>query len=390
MFAIFSTLRKLLRPIGFVAAAGALLSACQPVSLNNGSGDFGSGKPVKVALLLPQSDAEVAAIAQSLENAARLALVQQPDLRVELRVYDTAGQAATAAEQARVAVADGAQIILGPLRADAVNAAGLAVAQSGVNVLGFSNNASIAGGNVFILGQTFSSVADRLTEYARMKGRNSAVILHSRDIAGESGRVAFESAAALHGLRIVASEGYELSISGVSEAAQRAAASLTAAQADTIFITPPAQNAAMPMLLSQLPSNGVDPAFVQFGALSRLDARPDLFSLPGAEGIWFAVPDMARQNAFNASYNASYGSPAHPLAGLAYDGISAIGALGKTGQGGILTREALTSASFMGARGVFRLLSDGSNQRALAVASVQDKQMVILDPAPNSLDGSGF
>jgi hypothetical protein len=52
---------------------------------------------------------------------------------------------------------EGAAIILGPVSADEANAAGVAVAASGVNVLAFSNNPTIAGGNVFLLGSTFQN-----------------------------------------------------------------------------------------------------------------------------------------------------------------------------------------------------------------------------------------
>ena len=75
----------------------------------------------------------------------------------------------------------------------------------------------------------------------------------------------------------------------------------------------------------------------------------------------------------------------------AFDGIAAIGALVKQGRGDALTGRALTqSAGFQGTGGVFRLKSDGTNERGLAVATVRNNQMVILDPAPSSFSGAGF
>ena len=58
-------------------------------------------------------------------------------MKIDLRVYDTAGSTEQAAALAQKAVADGAQIILGPLFADAANAAGVAVAEANVNILSF-------------------------------------------------------------------------------------------------------------------------------------------------------------------------------------------------------------------------------------------------------------
>lgn len=393
MFAVSFRARKALRPIA-VAAALLAMAACEPISLTTGAGGSGPridpAKPIQVALLIPQSDAEVAPVAQALENAARLAIQEREGVEIDLRIYDTAGVAATAAAQAQRAVDEGAKIILGPLRAEAVNAAGLAVADEGINVLGFSNNASIAGGNVFILGETFANVAGRLMSHAKKTGKSSAVIVYSDDVAGQVGKIAFEQAATVNGIRVVGSEGYALSVEGVSAAAQRASTAVKSGNADLVFLTPEAQNAATPMLLNQLPANGVDPSTVQYGTLARLDVRPDLYSVPGADGIWFTVPDATRQQAFAGRYASAYGASAHPLAGLAYDGVSAIAALAEQGRGDALTGKALTSASFTGTGGVFRLLSNGTNQRALAIATVKDNQMVILDPAPSSLSGTGF
>ena len=83
---------------------------------------------------------------------------------------------------------EGAQIILGPFYSEEANAAGVAVARSGVNVLAFSNNADIAGGNVFVLGQTFDNTARRLASYAVRNGKSKILIVHDRNAAGEAGK----------------------------------------------------------------------------------------------------------------------------------------------------------------------------------------------------------
>jgi len=61
------------------------------------------------------------------------------------------------------------------------------------------------------------------------------------------------------------------------------------------------------------------------------------------------------------------------------------------GKSDALTGAALTqSAGFQGVSGIFRLLPDGTNQRGLAVATVQDKQVVVISPAPRSFAGAGL
>ncbi len=79
-----------------------------------------------------------------------------------------------------------------------------------------------------------------------------------------------------------------------------------------------------------------------------------------------------------------------PLAGLAYDGIAAIGALVARGDANALSRNALTQPQgFQGTTGIFRLLADGTNERGLAVAEIRAGQVVILDPAPRAFGGAG-
>ena len=107
-----------------------------------------------------------------------MAVGEMKHVQIHLRIYDTTGNPEQAAIQARKAVDDGAKIILGPLFAESANAAGMAVADQGINVLSFSNNTSVAGGNVFILGKTFQNTSNRLLKYAASKGKTRAVILY--------------------------------------------------------------------------------------------------------------------------------------------------------------------------------------------------------------------
>ena len=94
---------------------------------------------------------------------------------------------------------------------------------------------------------------------------------------------------------------------------------------------------------------------------------------------------------FQARYTQAYGGAPHQLAGLAYDGIAAIGALVEAGNKKALTAGALTQgAGFQGVSGAFRLRPNGTNERALSVAMVRDKQVVIIDPAPSKFAGAGF
>lgn len=392
MIAFIRALRKpshlLLAPL-----LAAVLAACTPVSIGGLAGGGGPkinpSDPVPVALLVPRGGSSSdELLAQNLENAARLAMRDLDGVEIDLRVYGTAGNATNAANAATQAVNDGAKIILGPVYAEAANAAGVAVASRGVNVLSFSNNTTIAGGNVFVLGSTFENVANRLVNYAKRSGRDRIVILHGQDVAGQLGRTAIQQAIANNGATLSGVVDYALSQESVVAAVPRVRSAMT--DADALFLTTSSASA-LPLFAQLLPEAGISPSNKQFIGLTRWDIPSQTLALPGVQGGWFALPDRAAANAFSQRYSAAYGSQPVSIAGLAFDGIAAVGSLVSGGKRDALTGSALTQgAGFRGASGIFRLRRDGTNERGLAVASIQNSQVVILEPAPKAFGGAGF
>ena len=365
------------------------LAACEVPTAGGPRVDTGAAVPV--ALLVPRSAPDGGAIiAQSLENAARLAIADLQGARIDLRVYDTGGQPGMAAAAAQTAVQEGAQIILGPVYASSANAAGRAAAPAGVNVLSFSNNPEIAGGNVFVLGTSFDNIAGRLTSYAARQGRGNIFVVSAQDVAEQAGRDAILRAISRTGARLAGQASFPLSQQGVTAAAPSIAGQIQASDANAVFLTS-GTSGALPFLADLLPENGVSPATTQYIGLQRLDIPQSALTQPGLQGAWFALPDPSQSEAFRQRYASAYGSSPHPIAGLAYDGIAAIGALVAQGRSDALTASALTQgAGFAGSGGTFRLQNDGSTERALAVAEVRNNQVVIVDPAPRRLGGAGF
>ena len=257
-------------------------------------------------------------------------------------------------------------------------------------MLAFSNNTTIAGGNLYVLGSTFQSSADRLVGYANRAGKNRIVVVHAQDVAGQLGKNAIQTAIARQGGSLAASIDYPLSQQGVVAAVPRVKAAVDNTGANAVFMTSPSA-AALPLLTQLLPEAGVSAATTQYIGLTRWDIPRQTLDLPGVQGGWFALPDPNRSAAFSSRYNAAYGSSPHPLAGLAYDGIAAVGALVANGRSRPFSGASLTQGSgFQGATGIFRLRPDGTNQRGLAVATVRNRQVVVIDPAPTGFSGAGF
>ncbi|MFK7869306.1 MAG: penicillin-binding protein activator [Roseobacter sp.] len=392
MFAVFPAARKTLRRTA-LALSALLLAACEPIPGGLSSGPSGgSSDPIPVALLVPSGSGNMTdeLLARSLENAARLAMRDLNGVTIDLRVYQTAANADLAAANAAKAVDEGAKIILGPVYATTANAVGRAVAGDGVNVLAFSNNAQIAGGNVFVLGQTFQDTANRVTQYAASQGKSRYVIVHSGDVAGTVGRDAITRAVSANGGTVTASVSYALSQQDVLASIPRIKEAVDSTAADGLFMTA-ASASALPLLAQLLPEAGVTPQITQFMGLTRWDIPSQTLTLPGIQNGWFAMPDPGAAARFSNQYQNTYNEAPHAIGGLAFDGIAAIGALASQGSNNALTASALTQgAGFRGASGIFRLLPDGTNQRGLAIATVRDAQVSILSAAPQSFRGAGF
>jgi outer membrane PBP1 activator LpoA protein len=371
-----------------VMIAALALAACQPVGIAGPA--VKSGETVMVALLVPGGSGQAGEelLAQSLQNAARLAIADLGDVKIDLRVYNTAGNPAQASAVAVQAVNEGAKIILGPVFAQAANAAGVSVAGRGVSVLSFSNNTDIAGGNVFVLGPTFQNTANRLASYAVRQGKRKILVVNGKTPSEEIGRNAIARGVANAGGSVVGTIGHEFSQNGIVQSAPQVAAQVRSSAADAVFMTADTAGS-LPLLTQMLRDNGIDPSVTQFIGLTRWDIPAATAALPGVQGGWFALPDPTLYTQFQNRYQATYGQAPHPIAGLAYDGIAAIGALAK--RGSPLTSASLTQGSgFVGVTGIFRLRSDGTNERGLAVAQIRNNQVVVIDSAPRSFGGAGF
>ncbi len=398
MFAVLPTLRKMIAPLARPRHAAAALpffalAACDPSSMPGPIGGTGAPAPdgeVQVALLVPDGsgDQSDSVLARSLENAARLAIADLSGVEVDLRVYETAGQSSRAADAARRAVDEGADVILGPTFASSARAVRSAVGDSGVSVLSFSNNAEAAGGNVFVLGPTFANTADRLAEYAASQGKGRLMIVHERNDSGEQGRRAIERAASRSGASIAAVESFSFSQEGVVDALPRISGAARSGGVDSIFFTADTAGA-LPLLAELLPENRVTSDDFQFIGLTRWDIPSSTLELSGVQGGWFALPDPGMTQRFESRYRNRYGDNPHTIAGLAYDGIAAIGALVERGER--LSPDAFAvSSGFSGVTGPFRLLRDGTNQRALAIAEIRDQEVSVIDAAPRRFTGPGL
>lgn len=386
--AAIDRLHRFLAP-GLAGFCALLLSAC---GVPQTAGDPGGGDgTAQVALLLPYGtgDPGTEEVARGIENAARLAAADVEGADLDVRVYDTRGDAGRASEVARQAVAEGADILVGPLFSDAANAAGQAVSGTGVNVLALSNNADIAGGNVFVLGYTYEDIARRVAGYAAAQGRTRMSVVYPDTPAGAVARDAAARAVAGTGAVLAGLHGYPFTTEGLVEAAPDIAGEIRAAGGTAVILTDSATGG-LPLIAQMLRDSGLGAGQTRFLGLTRWDIPAQTLTQPGLQGGLFARPDPAFLTPFQAAYAQTYAAQPAALAPLGYDAVAAAGALAAPGGGGFDIASLTREAGFVGASGIFRLRPDGTNQRGLAIATIRDAQVEIVDPAPRRFGAGGF
>ena len=396
-FSRTSPARPFRRPLLRVAAlfSAMALAACEPMGPQASGPQTGPiidpGQPLQVALLVPggSGDPNYDYMARSMSNAARMAVADAQGARIDLRIYDSGDDAALAVQRANQAVAEGAKIIVGPLHAESANAVGTAVAGR-VNVLSFSNNADIAGGNLFVLGNTFGNTANRLVSYGVSQGLSRFLLVHENDVAGQIGGAAIETAIARNRATLVGKAGHAPTRGEMDAIAASIARAAAANQAQAVFVTGNNQ-AVLPEVTAALAEAGLSSSSIQLMGLTRWDVPASRISLPQLQNGWFAIPDLGRISQFNSRYRSAYGETPHEFGALAYDAVSALAAQLRAGKRDAVTTAGLTQAAgFAGIQGPFRLLPNGSNQRQLSVATLRGGQLVVLDPARGSFRGAGF
>lgn len=325
----------------------------------------GTGQ-VKAGLILPLSGSgNAAAVAQSMRNAAELALSEFPQPNVQLLVKDDGGGAQGAQAAAQQAIDEGAEILLGPLFALSVPAAAQVARSRGVPVIAFSTDSSVAGRGVYLLSFLPESDVNRIVDYAVSTGKRSFAALLPQNAYGNVVEAAFSQAVARRGGRVVALERY-------GDPAQLAGPARNIAQAlsgaDALFL--PDDGETMPAVVDALTAAGANLRRVQLLGTGVWD-NPRVFANAALQGGLYAAPDPSGFRAFTGRYRSRFGQDPVRAATLSYDAVALVAALVKTQGPQRFAPETLTSPSgFTGTDGLFRFRTDGTNERGLAVLRV--------------------
>ena len=375
-----------------LALGAPLLSACS--SIQQSFSQFSSSSPapagpgqqatvagsgqVKVGLILPLSGSGNAGVAaQSMKNAAEMALAEFQNPNIQLLIKDDSGNPQGAAQGAQQALEEGAEIILGPLFALSVPSTAQVARTRSVSVIAFSTDSSIAGRGVFLLSFLPESDINRIVEYSASIGKKSFAALLPENAYGNVVEVAFKQSVGRRGGRIVAFEKYgsdrTTPARNVAQALGQADALLIADDGDSVVATAEALTGA-----------GANLRNIQLLGTGLWD-NPRVFASASLQGGLYAAPDPAGFRAFAGRYRTRFGGEPVRTATLAYDAVALVAALARTQGAQRFSQDVLTNPSgFSGIDGLFRFRPDGTNERGLAVMRVGNGGGVAVAGSPKS------
>ena len=332
----------------------------------------------RVAVLVPTSGAN-AGVGQSIANAANLALLDSGGDRIRITVYDTARGGAVAA--ANQALADGNGLFLGPLLAEDVRAVAPVARRADVPVISFSNDTSVAGNGVYLMGFTPGQSIARVVGHARSAGLERFGVLAPANVYGRRASDAMVGAVEEEGGRLVAMQSFD-----GGPAAVRTAVSRLYAQGDydAVLIADGGRGAAAAAPLLKSGAN----ARVRLLGTELWATETGLGRTPALRGAWYASVGDSMFNQLRTRYRARFGTTPYRLASLGYDSVLLTVRIAKNWRLGraFPERELRDPTGFAGVDGPFRFTASGIAERSLEVREVTATGTIVVSPAPRSFD----
>ncbi len=338
------------------------------------------GTPVRVGMILPFSSTApgTRAIAASMLKAAQLAMFDSGNPRILLMTADDGNGGASAAKAAEQLLAQGAEIIVGPLFGASVSAVAPIARDRAVPVLAFSTERSVAGNGTYLLSFMPQNEVRRVVSHAAANGHRQFAALVPQTAYGDVALTAFQVSVAAARGTVVSLERFAPNAAAVTAPAGLVAKS----GADAVFI--PQGGTILRAIAPTLSLDGMAREKVKLLGTGLWDDA-GLSREASLQGAWYAAPSPQADAEFIAKYRAAFGVAPAGLANLAYDAMSLVALLAQGQPYHRFTPAALMDPNgFAGVGGIFRFNADGTSERGLAVLEMNAAGPVVVSPAPTT------
>jgi branched-chain amino acid transport system substrate-binding protein len=375
-------------------------AATAPQAITESAPQPSSGGGVRVALLLPLSG-PTAGLGRALLDASQMAVFDVADERFTLLPRDTQGTPEGAARAATAALADGAQLILGPLLAGEVEAVKPIARQVHVNIVAFSTSDQLADDSTFLLSVLPRQTVRRVVAFAHERGVSRYAALAPSTPYGQLVVDELRAATAAIGGNVENVQFYDPAANDLRPAVRglvgsephrtarnqpQTVAATTPAGADFDAILLPDGGGKLKAVASLLPYFDVDTSKTHLLGTGLWD-DPGIGSEPALVGGWFAAPDPSARADFEKRFVELYRQAPPRLATLGYDATALAAMLAKRSPGTAFSAQSIADPSgFAGVDGIFRFHPDGRIERGLAVLEVQKSGARVISPAPETFE----
>ncbi len=358
--------------------------------------------PKTISMLLPMTGPQ-SIIGKDMQNAALMALKDQPEKNMRLLFFDTKGNPEGAQNAYQWAKAQNSDLILGPVFSNEVSALNIPFL-SASPVLSYTSDSTVLDGQKSSFAMLIPNQIDTIIHQACLEGKQRVAVLGSESKTGQIVMNSLDDALKKcpqmklekYGLYGETEENLTPAILNILPKIVDPKKKNPTEEEKQILATPMQERLEFDFLiifedgirLSQamaiLAFYDVTPQIVPIYTLASTKALKD----KALNGVLFAdLPDQ--QNAvFTKRYWDTFGKRPSSLASLAYDSVQWAGT--QSFQETLNLQTLKNQNSYQGIDGLIRLNNDGTNTRGLRIVQKQGRQAKEIIPAPTALEEINF
>ena len=350
-----------------------ILNAC----ISNVQEDYNHLKDnkIKIALLLPigSKDNNLSKLGKSLRDAAFLAKEDLANNLLEIRTYDTYGNTRKGILAYNVALKEKNEIIIGPFLSTVTMEISNQIPFNSVNILSLSDDPTIVGRKIFILGDTVVNRANNLIQYAINNKKYRFALIGPTKYNNNKINSLISNKILMNRGTITFSSYYSNDVSAISDLAQDIKNRIIQTNTDVIIFTgePDKRMSHLAAELADITVNKKDKG-IQIMGLTHWENSASILSEPALQKAWFTMPDQRFRSFYENKFIKKFGYIPHPKSNLAYDAVASLGVIHKNFNNnkndyfdkfnGLFNRN-----GFIGIDGIFRFNNDRIAEKELSI-----------------------
>ena len=351
-------------------------------------------KKIKIALLLPIStkDNNLSKLGKSLRDAAFLAKEDLGNNLLKINTYDTYGLTQKGVLAYNLALEEKNEIIIGPFLSSVTTEISNQFSFNNLNILSLSDDPTIVGRKIFILGDTIVNRANNLIQYAINDNNYRFALIGPVRNNNDQINSLISNKILMKGGIITFSSYYSNDISAISDLAQDVKNKIIQTNTDIIIFTgePDKRMSHLAAELADITVNKTNKG-IQIMGLTHWENSASILSEPSLQKAWFTMPDQRFRSFYEDKFIKKFGYIPHPKSNLAYDAVASLGVIHKNLNNdrndyfdkfnGLFNRN-----GFIGIDGIFRFNNDRIAEKELSIIQLISGKPKILKQAKNRFE----